>query len=109
MSKEWRHAEAETKRFYENEGRLATEHAQLADEGQLARRFYLATGRASGGATDARLNALYAERFTLDEQVQALKKRKNGMSADRYERELEQLLLSLALKAREIRKMERGT
>jgi len=108
----FRFAEAETKRFYENEGRLATEHAQLADEGQLARRFYLAAGGPGGGgagASDARFSALYADRFALDEQIQALKKRKAGMNADAYERELERLLISLALKTREIRKLERGS
>ena len=31
------------------------------------------------------------------------------MSADAYERELEQVLLSLAITSREIRRLERGT
>jgi hypothetical protein len=105
----FRYAEAETKRFYENEGRLATEHPQLADEGQLARRFFLsADGRASAGS-DARLSVLYAERQTLDGQIQALKQRKAGMTVEAYEAELERLLVALAFKAREIRQLERGT
>ncbi len=47
----FKYAEAETKRFYETDGRLATEHPQIADEGQLARRFFLARqrGTAAGG------------------------------------------------------------
>jgi hypothetical protein len=111
----FRYADAETKRFYEADGKLATEHAQLADEGQLARRFFLtagapgapgASGRASG---NTRLAGLYAEQFALDEQIQALKKRKAGMTSDAYDAELEKLLLALALKAREIRQVERGT
>lgn len=104
----FRYAEAETKRFYDDQGRLATEHPQMADEGQLARRFFLAAGKFGGAVADSRLSALYAERFTLDEQIQALKKKKVGMDASAYERELERLLLDLARKAREIRKLERG-
>ena len=105
----FRYADTETKRFYENQGRLATEHPQIGDEGQLARRFFLTPGGRTAGAGDSRLAALYADRFALDEQIQALRKRKAGMTADAYENELEQLLLSLARKAREIRRLERGT
>lgn len=108
----FRYAEAETKRFYETDGKLATEHAQIADEGQLARRFFLTAGAAgapSRASGNARLAALYAERFALDEQIQALKKRKAGMTSDAYDAELEKLLLALALKAREIRQVEHGT
>jgi len=104
----FRYADAETKRFYENQGRLATEHAQLSDDSQLARRFYLASSTGATAAGDARLAALYADRFALDEKIQALKQRKAGMAADAYENALEQLLLSLARKAREIRQLERG-
>lgn len=114
----FRYADAETKRFYEDQGRLATEHAQLADEGQLARRLFLAAdGAMRGGASpaparvsnDPRLTALYAERATLDEQIRALKQRKATLAPDDYERGLEDLLLSLARKAREIRRLEAGT
>ena len=45
----------------------------------------------------------------LDDQIQALKKKKTTMTADAYDTELERLLLSLALKAREIRQLERGS
>jgi hypothetical protein len=37
-----------------------------------------------------------------------LKKRKGSMSAEAYDAELERLLISLALKSREIRQIERG-
>jgi hypothetical protein len=100
-------AEAEVKRFYETDGRLATEHAQLSDDGQLARRFFL-TGGATRVSSNARLNALYAERFALEEQIQALKKKKASMTADAYDAELERLLLALAEQSREIRQLERG-
>jgi hypothetical protein len=103
------YAERETKRYYETESRLATEHAQIADEGQLARRFFLAAGTATRAAPDARVAALYAERQSLDEQLQALKQRKRSMSQDAYERDLERVLLAIALKGREIRQAERGS
>lgn len=105
----YRFADSEVKRFYENEGRLATEHAQIADEGELARRFFLTAGAPARANSNARLTALYAERFALDEQIQVLKKRKAEMTADAYDRELEKLLLALAAKAREIKQLERGS
>lgn len=105
----FKYAESETKRFYETDGKLATENAQLADEGQLAGRFFLTGGSAGNAASTPRLNALYTERNALDEQLQSLKRRKSAMSADAYDAELERLLLSLALKSREIRQLERGS
>lgn len=106
----FKYAESETKRFYETESRLATEHPQMADDGQLARRFYLAGGRGSAvSAASPALNALYAEKFSLDEQIGALKRRKAEMTADAYDDELEKLLLALARKSREIRELERGS
>lgn len=104
----FRYAEAETKRFYDSDGRLATEHPQVADESQLARQFFLTPGASARGSADARLSALYTDRFALDEQIQALKKRKAEMTVDAYEGELERLLVALALKARDIRRLEKG-
>lgn len=101
-------AELETARLYETDGRLATEHAQIADESGLGRLFFLSPGAKQQGIGDARLNALYTERFALDEQIQALKKKKTAMTAEAYEVDLERLMVSLALKAREIRQLERG-
>lgn len=102
-------AETETKRFYENDSRLATEHAQLADAGMLAGRFFLSSGAAGAGPASGRLAELYKERNTLDEQIQALRARKASMQADAYEAELERLLLALAQKSREIRDLEKGS
>lgn len=102
-------AQAEVKRFYETEGRLATEHSQLRDDDGLAARFFLAPGAAARAGGDARLAALYAEKAALDEQIQALRARKAAMSADAYERELERLLVALATTSEEIRKRERGS
>lgn len=105
----FKYAESETKRFYETDGKLATENAQLADEGRLAGRFFLSGSGAGGAVSSPRLNALYTERSALDDQIQSLKLRKAAMTPDAYDAELERLLLSLAMKSREIRQLERGS
>ena len=104
----FRYAEAETKRYYETDNKLPTEASQIADAGQLAGRFFL-SGGGSGAAASGRLAALYGERTALDERIQALKRRKSGMTADAYDAELETILLELARKSREIRTLERGS
>jgi len=105
----FKYAESETKRFYETDGKLATENAQLADEGGIAGRFFLTGGVAGGSVGSPRLSALYTERSALDDQIQSLKQRKSAMTSDAYYAELERMLLSLAMKAREIRQLERGS
>lgn len=104
----FRYAESETKRFYETDNKLSTETSQIADAGQLAGRFFLSGG---GGAVAAsgRLATLYGERTALDERIQALKRRKSGMTADAYDDALETILIELARKSREIRALERGS
>jgi len=101
-------AEQETTRMYEADSRLATEHAQIADESGVAKQFFLTPGAMQHGAADARLSALYAERFALDAEIQALKRKKTAMAEDAYWTEAERLMVSLALKAREIRQLEKG-
>jgi len=108
MLEAFRYAEAETRRLYDNDSRLLTEHAQIADESEVARQFFLTPGARARAGGNARLNALYAETFALDEQVQALRKKKASMTVDAYEAELEQLLVPLSLKSREIRQLEKG-
>lgn len=100
-------AEIETKRLYENDSRMLTEHAQIADASGVARQFFLTPGalRSTGSA---RLTALYADRFALDSQIQVLRKKKTTLSDDAYLAELERLLVPLAQKAREIRQLEKG-
>jgi len=119
----FRYAARETKRAYENETKLMTEHAQLDDDGDrqataeptgrlgdglLARRFFLDIGKftARVAANDPRLGPLYAERFSLEEQIDVLKQKKPAMTAVAYDDELEKLLVALARKSREIRSLE---
>ena len=119
----FRYAVLETKRFYEKGGLLQTEHAQLADDGAkegsgdptgragdgaLARRFFMDGGKVAtlAAGSDPRLSGLYAEEFTLQEQIDQLRSKKAQMPADAYDAALEPLLISLARKAREIRALE---
>jgi len=121
----YQYASAETKRSYDDTGRLMTEHAQLDDddakagaaapdgrsgEGMLARRFFLDGGGAAAraAASDPRLAKLYTDQFGFEEQIDALKRKKATMSPDAYDDQLEQLLLSLARTSREIRRIESG-
>jgi hypothetical protein len=119
----FRYAERETKRAYENDSKLMTEHAQIDDDGDkqgtaeptgrtgdgmFARRFFLDIGKfgARVAANDPRLGPLYSERFALEEQIDVLKQKKAAMTPTAYDDELEQLLVALARKSREIRTLE---
>ena len=99
-------AQAETKRVYENDGRMQTEHAQLVDRSGVARQFFLTPGASGRAGGNAALTALYADREALDAQIQALKAKKAGMATTEYEAELERLLLELARKSIAIRQLE---
>lgn len=120
----YRYAAAETRRSYEADERLMTEHAQLDDDGNgkgsdlpdgrsagdglLARRFFLDGGGGGGrqGSSDPRTNKLYTDKFEIEDKIDALKQRKASMKEDAYYAELEPLLVSLARVAREIRQAE---
>jgi hypothetical protein len=116
----YRYAVRETKRIYDDATKIQTEHSQLDDngtrqnmadptgrdgQGLLARRFFL-DSRATGGGNDARVGALYAERFELEVRVDSLRTMKKTLPAAEYETQLEQVLIALARKAREIRQAE---
>ncbi|MGH8116771.1 MAG: hypothetical protein ACREPJ_05615, partial [Rhodanobacteraceae bacterium] len=117
------YAQHETARFYSDDNRLQTEHAQLDDDGDkqgtgaptgrsgdglLARRFFFNSGSAAAtiAANDPRLPALYAQRFALTDSVNALEARKPKMGAGAYGAELERLLIALARTGHAIRAVE---
>lgn len=119
----FRYATTETKRIYENETKLQSEHAQFDDlglktgvaepdgktsEGLLARRFFLDAGMSSRAANDPQLAAMYKEKFALEDQIDQLRLKKATMSEDQYDDALEGLLVPLARKAKSIREIERG-
>jgi hypothetical protein len=119
------YARREVARVYESENRLLSEHALLdddgdgqgtgepglgAEDGQLAATLFLSGSSEprvlTGEISDPRLAQMYAEKRALEEQVAALRQRKEEMDTATYEQELERLLLALALKNREIRELE---
>ena len=119
----YRYAAQETRKSYEADERMLTEHAQLDDDGNgkgsdlpdgrsagdglLSRRFFLDAGGGSRQASsDPRVNKLYADKFEVEDKIDALKQRKASMKEDAYYAELEPLLVSLAKLSREIRQLE---
>jgi hypothetical protein len=119
----YRYAAQETRKSYEADERLLTEHAQLDDDGNgkgsdlpdgrsagdglMSRRFFLdASTAARAASNDPRINKLYSDKFEIEDKIDALKQKKMSMKEDAYYAELEPLLVSLAKVAREIRQAE---
>ena len=93
------YAERMVAESYENEGALATEHAQLA--GEPAESFTAARLEARVALTQE-LERLFADLDALEGEVQALGTRRNEMNSDAYLNALQDLLLELALVQRQI-------
>jgi hypothetical protein len=117
----FQYAVIETKRVYETDTRLQTEHAQLDDigmktgvadpdgktgQGLLARRFFLDAGPGRVASNDPQLAALYKDRFSLEDQIDQLRTKKAAMTPDSYDDALEALLVQLARKSKTIRELE---
>ena len=119
------YAKREVVRRYESGNRLLTEHAILDDngdgegstepdpqaaDGSLAHTLFLDHyGTAAGTASDdSVLIALYDEKQKLEAQIATLINLKDQMEEEVYQAELEELLVQLALKNREIREREGG-
>lgn len=103
------YAQREVERHYKSSGFLQTEHAQLAGDRESVRGFFLSAGMtALPAASTPAMRALLEERQRLQNHVEAIKGRKAQMEPARYLDELEQALVQLALKTREIRQRERA-
>jgi hypothetical protein len=117
----FRYASTETKRVYDTETKLQTEHAQFDDaglkagvpdpdgkttQGLLGRRFFLDGGIQGGTAADPQVAALYKEKFALEDRIDQLRSKKSTMTPDAYDDALEALLVDLARKAKSIRELE---
>jgi hypothetical protein len=113
----FKYAVSATERFYKDEGRLATEHAQISDNGTektdakakepplLARATSFQVDRpiVSG---DPKMQALLNQRKDIEQKIDALRINKNSIPAAEYDKQLEELLLQLATKNQEIRQQE---
>lgn len=95
--------------WYEGEGRLATEHALIDDngdgvghqkaegnDGALAKTTYLDSLPRHQAGGDATLAKMFEEKNRLEGEIELLKARKDQMKPEEYEAQLEKLLLELA-------------
>lgn len=118
------YTQAEVARYYEQENLLLTEHAILEDDGDgagseepsvdgpdglVASQFRLAAPTATtrprvaiDAAGDSTLARLLTEQAELEDRVASLRGLRDQMDPEEYDRELETLLIELALKSREI-------
>jgi hypothetical protein len=110
-------ASAGVKEHYEQRGQLSTERPLLDDDGDgvgreagapgedgtIARTVYLDVDPAAVPSGDASLAALERQRLVLEAQLEALKGRKESMSEEQYQRELEKILVELAKISQQIR------
>ncbi|MGE3513430.1 MAG: hypothetical protein AB7N65_31620 [Vicinamibacterales bacterium] len=108
-------ASARVKAAFEQKGQLATERALLDDtgggigrdadtpgkDGQVAQITYLAPEVPAGAAPEQA--SLMRRRAELEDRLTVLKSNKDTMPADRYEQELEQILLDIARLDRQLR------
>ncbi|MBW3630544.1 MAG: C13 family peptidase [Gemmatimonadetes bacterium] len=94
----------EVERHYKDANHLQTEHAVLAGDQELARGFYLvAASSAPTTAASAEVRALIEQRQQIEARVEALRARRASVPAAEYAKQMEDLLVELALKTREIR------
>jgi hypothetical protein len=113
----FKYASAGVERFYKEEGRLVTEHSQISDNGaekvaanakeapQLARSLVFQVDRPVV-TNDPRLAALLNEKRELEQKIEALRLGKSGIPEPEYEKQMEELLVQLALKNQQIRAQE---
>lgn len=110
------YASAGARQWYEQHGQLPTERPLLDDngdgvgreaqnpgpDGAVAKVLYLESD-VTAATGDRALDALINRRTELESQVEALKARKMEMAPERYEAELERLLVELARVSLQIR------
>lgn len=114
----FKYATGGVERFYKEEGRLATEHPQISDNGSekkgltaqdapvLARAISFQVERQVVSA-DPKLQALMTEKRGIEQKIEALRMTKSAMPEAEYEKEMEELLVQLALKNQQIREQEK--
>jgi hypothetical protein len=105
-------------RFYKEEGRLATEHPQISDNGAektganvkdpplLARSTSFQVDRPII-ASDPKLQALLNEKKDIEQKIESLRVNKGAIPEAEYEKQLEELFVQLALKNQQISQQEK--
>jgi hypothetical protein len=102
----FKYAQTKTAGFFTEQKRLATEHAQLAnDDTQRAAAFPLVRfGSAAVAVTDPAKQALVAKKEEIENKIDALKYQKDLMAPEDYRKQISALLLDLARTQAEIDK-----
>ncbi len=118
MLEAFNYARREVQREFESEKRLLTEHALLDDsgdgegsldpgefkaDGTLAHRIYLQQPRSRASGSSGELIEMLQRKQDIEHSIGDLKLRRDTMKPTLYYAELEQLLVELALLARDIR------
>lgn len=113
----FKYAVTETERFYKDEGRLSTEHALLSDNGAektdikakdaplLARTTSFVVDRPIV-SSDPKMQALLNQRKEIQQKIENLNINKTAMAASEFDKQMEDLLVQLALKNQEIKQQE---
>lgn len=100
-------AERETARFFEGDGRLATEHPQIRGEGAAA--FTLARVQPLETSDDnPRVTELLTRRAQLDSDIESLQLRRNEYSNAEYVERLQKLILESAEVSEQIDMLREG-
>ena len=107
VAEAFEYAKTKVAQAFQQKGLLLTEHAVIDDGGGLAATLFLGTGRAEGtlavDLSDPAMKKLADEKDAIDQQIAALRLKKNGMPEPEYDAQLEKLLTDLALKTKAIR------
>jgi hypothetical protein len=114
--KPFKYAVTATERFYKEEGRLATEHPAISDNGAptadykkdpplLARATSFVVDRPIV-SSDPKMQVLLNQRKDIEQKIEALRLNKSSVAGAEYDKQLEDLLVQLALKNQEIRQQE---
>jgi len=90
------YAQTKTKKFYDDNKRLATEHPVLEDPGKAATFTLLRYGSAAAQVKDPAKQGLLARKEQLENQIDALKFQKELLDPKQYKAQLTTLLLQLA-------------
>ncbi|MGI8988414.1 MAG: hypothetical protein ACR2I2_02380 [Bryobacteraceae bacterium] len=99
----FRYAQQKTAKFFEEQKRLATEHAQVS--GDHAAVFpVLRMGSAAASASDPAKKGLMAKREDLEGKIDQLKYQKALLPEDQYKKQLASLLIDLAKTQQELDK-----
>jgi hypothetical protein len=112
VSEAFEYAKAKVAASYQKAGTILTEHATLDDsrEGKFASTLFLESDRARtekiANVANPELRALLESQQQLNDQVTALRLKKDVMPAAEYEQQMEKLLTELAQKGRAIRELE---